>query len=229
MQQGGRAMKRLILVCVMILCLLPVSCWTEEAASDLYPIREKGLWGYMNRTGEVMIEPQWLFAEAFSDGWAIVESDNGSGLIDTSGIYAIQPSDCIRIEEYAHAYTVYDYELEGYGFFDKTSGFYQVPLADYENTVYTYFGGNRKATVRSTAMYSYLDKINAFVLVGQAPDCDVEYIIHDVTETENTYRLTVSFIKNNVSVGSYDFIFRKRDGGDPYIWRLSVSTKVYAV
>ncbi len=125
-------MKRLILVCLMILYLLPVSGWTEEAASDLYPIREKGLWGYMNRTGEVMIEPQWLFAEAFSDGWAIVESDNGSGLIDTSGIYAIQPSDCIRIEEYAHAYTVYDYELEGYGFFDKTSGFYQVPLADYE-------------------------------------------------------------------------------------------------
>ena len=49
MQQGGRAMKRLILVCVMILCLLPVSGWTEEAASALYPIREKGLWGYMNR------------------------------------------------------------------------------------------------------------------------------------------------------------------------------------
>jgi hypothetical protein len=120
--------------------------------------------------------------------------------------------------------------------FDKFSAEYPelnvnalIPLADYENTVYTYFGGNRKATVRSTAMYSYLDKINAFVLVGQAPDCDVEYIIHDVTETENTYRLTVSFIKNNVSVGSYDFIFRKRDGGDPYIWRLSVSTKVYAV
>ena len=29
-----------------------------------------------------------------------------------------------------------------------------IPLSDYENTVYTYFGGKRKATVRSTAMYS---------------------------------------------------------------------------
>ena len=36
-----------------------------------------------------------------------------------------------------------------------------IPLSDYENTVYTYFGGTRKATVKSTAMYSYLEKINA--------------------------------------------------------------------
>ena len=103
-----------------------------------------------------------------------------------------------------------------------------IPLSDYENTVYTYFGGTRKATVRSTAMYSYLEKINAFVLVGQTPDYDIEYIIHEVSETENTYRLTVSFIRNNTFAGTYDFIFRKRDGGDPYIWRLSVSPKVYA-
>ena len=103
-----------------------------------------------------------------------------------------------------------------------------IPLSDYENTVYTYFGGTRKATVKSTAMYSYLDKIDAFVLVGQTPDYDIEYIIHEVKETENTYRLTVSFTKNNVFSGTYDFIFKKRDGGEPYIWRLSVSSKVYA-
>ena len=103
-----------------------------------------------------------------------------------------------------------------------------IPLSDYENTVYTYFGGNRKATVKSTAMYSYLDKIDAFVLVGQTPDYDIQYIIHEVSETENTYRLTVTFIKNNVRAGPYDIIFKKRDDGEPYIWRLSTSSKVYA-
>ncbi len=104
-----------------------------------------------------------------------------------------------------------------------------IPLSDYENTVYTYFGGTRKAPVRSTAMYSYLDKIDAFVLVGQTPDHDIGYIIREAAETENTYRLTLDFIKNNVSAGTYDVIFRKRDEGEPYIWRLSVSNKVYAV
>ena len=126
-------MKRLMLVWVMILCLVPLGGWAEEeTATALYPIRENGLWGYMNRAGEVVIEPQWITAEAFSDGWAIVESEDGMGLIDTSGMYAIQPSDSIQIEEDAHAYTIYDQSLEGYGFFDKGSGFYQEPLTDYE-------------------------------------------------------------------------------------------------
>ena len=128
-------MKRLMLVSVVILCLVPLGVWAVETVPALYPIRENGLWGYMNRAGEVVIEPQWFTAEAFSDGWAIVESEEGMGLISTSGMYAIQPSDSIRIEEYAHAYTVYDFSLEGYGFFDKASGFYQEPLADYKTVI----------------------------------------------------------------------------------------------
>lgn len=104
-----------------------------------------------------------------------------------------------------------------------------IPLSDYENTVYTYFGGKRKATVRSTAMYSYLDKIDAFVLVGHTTDCEINYTVHEAKETEHTYRLTLSFVKNSVSVGVYELIFLKREDGDPYIWRLSASSKVYGV
>lgn len=104
-----------------------------------------------------------------------------------------------------------------------------IPLSDYENTVYTYFGGKRKATVRSTAMYSYLDKIDAFVLVGQTPECDIDYTVREAAETEHTYRMTVSYTKNGVFAGTYDLIFLKREGGDPYIWRLSASSKVYGI
>ena len=102
-----------------------------------------------------------------------------------------------------------------------------IPLSDYENTVYTYFGGKRKATVRSTAMYSYLDKIDAFLLVGQTPDCSIDCTVHEAKETEHTYRLTVTLYKNSVSAGVYEMIFIKRDGGDPYIWRFSTSQKVF--
>ena len=102
-----------------------------------------------------------------------------------------------------------------------------IPVKDYENTVYTYFGGTRKATVRSTAMYTYLDRIDAFILVGRAPDITADCTVHEAEETENTYRLTVTFTKNNVSAGTYDVIFRKRGDGDPYIWRLSASSKKY--
>ena len=51
-------MKRLMLVGVMILWFIPTGGWAEEEpAPNFYPIRENGLWGYMNRAGEVVIEP----------------------------------------------------------------------------------------------------------------------------------------------------------------------------
>ena len=38
----------------------------EQSDYDaLYPIRENGLWGYMNRTGETVIAPQWEYADSF--------------------------------------------------------------------------------------------------------------------------------------------------------------------
>lgn len=86
-------MKRLILVWVMILCLVPVlSLAEQETASALYPIRENGLWGYMNRAGEVVIEPQWAYVWPFGGETALVSTysptdlsddpPNGNGVID---------------------------------------------------------------------------------------------------------------------------------------------------
>ena len=159
-------MKRLMLVCVMILALCLSVSLAEEESGALYPIRENGLWGYMNRAGEVVIEPQWLIAEPFSDGWAIVESDEGTGLIDASGMYVIQPSDCIRIDEYAHAYTVYDYKLEGYGFFDKASGFYQIPLADYEMIILWGEDGKGPIAVRNKDyLTGYVSRTNGETVI----------------------------------------------------------------
>ena len=102
-----------------------------------------------------------------------------------------------------------------------------IPVKDYESTVSPYVGGTRKASVRSPAMYTYLDRIDAFILVGRTPDITADCTVHEAEETENTYRLTVTFTKNNVSAGTYDVIFRKREDGDPYIWRLSASSKKY--
>ena len=51
-------MKRLLSV-LLVLMMMPVSL-TANANVDnaLYPIRENGLWGYINRAGEVVIEPK---------------------------------------------------------------------------------------------------------------------------------------------------------------------------
>ncbi|MBQ3869955.1 MAG: hypothetical protein II777_05345 [Clostridia bacterium] len=102
-----------------------------------------------------------------------------------------------------------------------------IPAGDYENTVYRFFGGNKKAAVKSTAMYSYLGKIDAFMLVGQTPVSDVSVRALSAEETENTYRLSVSFSRDGRNSDVYEIIFRKRGEDEAYIWRFVKSNKVY--
>ena len=132
-------MKRLMLVWVVILCLVPAGGWAEEdAAPALYPIRENGLWGYMNRAGEVVIEPQWISVEPFSGGVAIVEADgeqkDSKGLIRTNGEYILLPE--YRMEETrgGYIYSQWDEDLQHYGkegYYDKASCFLLPPSYDY--------------------------------------------------------------------------------------------------
>lgn len=104
-----------------------------------------------------------------------------------------------------------------------------IPRSDYENTVYRCFGGNKKAVVKSSAMYSYLSKTDAFMLIGQMPVSDASVRVMTAEETENTYRLSVSFSKDGQNTGVYDIIFRKRAEGEPYIWRVTKTSKVFSL
>ena len=128
-------MKRMILVWVMILCLVPLGVWAEEeSAPTLYPVRENGLWGYMNRAGEVVIEPQWRFVEPFSGDVAVIHlgssrQEQGStdaycdGLIDRHGSYLVKPVAGQMITDYPYACSIHDTSTNFEGFFDKASGF----------------------------------------------------------------------------------------------------------
>jgi WG containing repeat len=49
-------------------------------------ISAQGKWGYMDRTGKVVIKPQYQSAKHFSEGLAVVnDSENGSFYIDKTG------------------------------------------------------------------------------------------------------------------------------------------------
>ncbi len=93
-------MKRLMLVCVMILALCLSFSIAGEENTSLYPIRENGLWGYMNRAGEVVIEPKWTGAEPFRGRYAVVYPGTNEpdvdlrdfcGIIDSAGNWILEP------------------------------------------------------------------------------------------------------------------------------------------
>ena len=59
--------------------------------SGLFRIKQNSKWGFMDRTGKVVINPQFDGAYDFSDGLACVKAGNRYGFIDTKGQYAINP------------------------------------------------------------------------------------------------------------------------------------------
>lgn len=128
-------MKHLTAIFLMILCLITFSSCAEDQPA-LFPIRESGLWGYMNRAGEVVIKPQWDHAEPFDGEIALVgksmPQDTVYGLIRRDGSVAV-PVQYAGFEDCGFFYIIADQEdlFEAtVGWYDKASGFFQEPIYD---------------------------------------------------------------------------------------------------
>ena len=64
-----------------------------------------------------------------------------------------------------------------------------IPAEDFENTVYTYFGGRQKIKNVTSTLFMYLEKVNAYITVAQPQKSNVQFEIQKIEETENTYRV----------------------------------------
>ena len=74
----------------------------SENHCGLFLILQGGMYGYMNKSGKVTIEPRYEKAFDFSEGLAMFVEGAQWGVIDTAGNVVIEP-----------AYTVADYFSEG--------------------------------------------------------------------------------------------------------------------
>ena len=139
-------MKQIAAWMILLAVLLPALALSEDGA--LYPIRERGLWGYMNRQGNVVIAPQWAYAGLFRDGLAVVGVDWHEGgyseecaLLRSDGTMVLTPP-CMVIETRGgFRYCPWDEEQQQYGkmgFFDRESGFLLPPTYD---SVWDFYGG----------------------------------------------------------------------------------------
>ena len=68
-----------------------VSGTGSKKHSGLFPIVQGGKWGYINRQGQVIINPQFDAAQVFSEGLAAVQSAGKWGYINTAGEFVVNP------------------------------------------------------------------------------------------------------------------------------------------
>ena len=61
------------------------------SVKGLRRVKKDGKWGFIDKNGKVVIEPQYDFAEPFSEGLGKVKKDGKWGFIDKSGKVVIEP------------------------------------------------------------------------------------------------------------------------------------------
>lgn len=85
-------MKFSFLCFVAITALTLFSCNKSKDDVKLFPIKSGDKWGYVDKTGKYIINPQFDDAFNFSEGLALFKSNNGKyGFIGEDGKYVINP------------------------------------------------------------------------------------------------------------------------------------------
>lgn len=95
----------------------PLHYATGETA-ELIPFRKDDLAGYLNAKGEIVIEPQFQMASAFSDGLASVCKEGLFGYIDPRGDWVIPPR-FKHANDFSEGLAGVSLGDEGWGFIDR--------------------------------------------------------------------------------------------------------------
>jgi len=83
-------MKRVFSLSICLVFLVLISC-CQQKESGLFLIRQNDLYGFINKTGKIVVKPQFEEAESFSEGLAPVMIDKNYGYIDKTGKTVIEP------------------------------------------------------------------------------------------------------------------------------------------
>src|SRR6185369_10974528 len=109
--------KVIITASLVVLTILALSSF-EPAHAQLRPIQQDGKWGYIDSSGKIVIKPQFLWAEEFSEGLASFQNEHGKhGYIDESGTVVIEPK-YDSVTDFSEGLAAVSFDL-GWGYIDK--------------------------------------------------------------------------------------------------------------
>lgn len=144
-----------------------VGCF-EEGLAPFYVLNDKNeaKWGFVDKKGNVVINPQFEFASSFRNGLAAVANEKEKfGFIDKNGLYVINP-------QFDNVGTFSDNGLAAFrsgdkwGFIDKKGKYVINPQFEYASN---FFDG--KAIVKQNGKCGYINTKGNFVINPQFDNC----------------------------------------------------------
>jgi len=92
-------------------------------SEGLAQIEKNGKWGYIDKTGKVVIKPQFEYAAQFSEGLAKIKTKEGWSYIDNTGSVIIEPKFKSASEFSEWLAWVYANNINGGGYINKSGEF----------------------------------------------------------------------------------------------------------
>ena len=96
-----------------------------------------------------------------------------------------------------------------------------IPAVDFESTVYRYFGGTASVSNASTPLFTYLDRVDAYISSGIGVDSGAEVTVTELYETVNTYVCSFYATMNGETSDTYRLLLMKREDGTFYMRKLA--------
>lgn len=95
-----------------------------------------------------------------------------------------------------------------------------IPAADFEATMYRYFGGSVKVSHKDGSRFRYLSKVQAYIALSSPISDDSLVRITSIGETDKTWRVTFTVVQGQVESEPYFVLIIKRDDGTLYFKQL---------
>lgn len=147
-------------------CNPAISPLSGKETPNLFPIKQNDMWGYINRQGEIVIQPQFSKAWFFSEDLAVACIEPYKcGFIDETGKFVVNPQ-FESVSNFSEGLAVVQSEKK-IGYIDKTGKFAISPQFDLMNIeIYSSFSESL-ATVKIGNKYGFIDKTGKFVINPQ--------------------------------------------------------------
>ncbi|MBQ4605665.1 MAG: hypothetical protein IJB15_03105 [Clostridia bacterium] len=95
-----------------------------------------------------------------------------------------------------------------------------IPAAEFEATMYRYFGGTVKISHKDGSLFRYLKKVEAYISPSSPAPNTSEVQITSIGETDKTWQVTFTVSHGGITSEPYFVLIIKRDDGTLYFKQL---------